>query len=343
MPAAVRFRRAAAPRERTRAGRAGRREVLAGGGGSPPTARSRHPPLRRSCAGEPRGDVRECRGAPSRLNHVGSRVKKATRRPPALERREAAQPATGHVREEDPLDRILLAVGEDVPRARAFDETRHAPASLGGGRNRCSLGKPVRCRRADPHSRGARRLRRGVLASGRPAAGEIRRRDLPRGSGAAERRARHARVHGRIPGRAGVRSGDADGLPDDRDRLRGARPARGKALSSIGSCGALQPDLRLGDLLVAISAVPADSTAAHLVGEPHASTADWELVHGQCRAAAKHLGRPVRGSPSSRATSSTTPTTVSTATGDRGILAVGGGRGAGHPRRPSAGGRLAAS
>src|SRR5919201_4268339 len=38
----------------------------------------------------------------------------------------------------------------------------------------------------------------------------------------------------------------------------------------IGTCGALQPDLKLGDLIVAISAVPADATAAHLVGnEPH--------------------------------------------------------------------------
>jgi DeoD family purine-nucleoside phosphorylase len=69
-----------------------------------------------------------------------------------------------------------------------------------------------------------------------------------------------------------------------------------KRFLRIGSCGALQPDLRLGDLLVAISAVPADSTAAHLVGEPHAPTADWELVHGAVHAA-KHLGRPVRVGP----------------------------------------------
>jgi DeoD family purine-nucleoside phosphorylase len=69
-----------------------------------------------------------------------------------------------------------------------------------------------------------------------------------------------------------------------------------KRFLRIGSCGALQPDLQLGDLLVAISAVPADSTAAHLVGEPHAPTADWELVHGAVHAA-KHLGRPVRVGP----------------------------------------------
>ncbi len=49
-----------------------------------------------------------------------------------------------------------------------------------------------------------------------------------------------------------------------------------KRLLRVGTCGGLQPDLELGDLIVAISAVPADSTALHYVGgEPHAPTADW--------------------------------------------------------------------
>jgi 5'-methylthioadenosine phosphorylase/purine-nucleoside phosphorylase len=53
-----------------------------------------------------------------------------------------------------------------------------------------------------------------------------------------------------------------------------------KRLLRVGTCGGLQPDHGLGDLIVAISAVPADSTATHLVGgEPHAPTASWELVH----------------------------------------------------------------
>jgi 5'-methylthioadenosine phosphorylase/purine-nucleoside phosphorylase len=69
-----------------------------------------------------------------------------------------------------------------------------------------------------------------------------------------------------------------------------------KRLLRIGTCGGLQPDLRLGDLIVAVSAVAADSTAQHLVGEPHAPTADWELVHGSVHAA-KELGRPVRVGP----------------------------------------------
>jgi purine-nucleoside phosphorylase len=67
-----------------------------------------------------------------------------------------------------------------------------------------------------------------------------------------------------------------------------------KRLLRIGTCGGLQPDMKLGDLIVAISAVPADSTATHYVGgEPHAPTADWELVHAAVHAA-KELGKPVR-------------------------------------------------
>jgi DeoD family purine-nucleoside phosphorylase len=69
-----------------------------------------------------------------------------------------------------------------------------------------------------------------------------------------------------------------------------------KRLLRIGTCGGLQPDLKLGDLIVALSAVAADSTAQHLVGEPHAPTADWELVHGAVHAA-KEMGKPVRVGP----------------------------------------------
>ena len=39
-----------------------------------------------------------------------------------------------------------------------------------------------------------------------------------------------------------------------------------KRLLRVGTCGGLQPDHALGDLIVAISAVSADSTATHLVG-----------------------------------------------------------------------------
>jgi len=65
----------------------------------------------------------------------------------------------------------------------------------------------------------------------------------------------------------------------------------------VGTCGGLQPDLSIGDLIIALSAVPADSTATHLIGgEPHAPTADWELIHGAVHHA-KKLGKPVRVGP----------------------------------------------
>ena len=67
-----------------------------------------------------------------------------------------------------------------------------------------------------------------------------------------------------------------------------------KRFLRVGTCGGLQPDLQLGDLIVAVTAVPADGTARHYVGgEPHTPTADWELVHGAVHAA-KELDQPVR-------------------------------------------------
>ena len=70
-----------------------------------------------------------------------------------------------------------------------------------------------------------------------------------------------------------------------------------KRLLRVGTCGGLQADHALGDLIVAISAVPADSTATHLVGgEPHCPTASWELVHEAVHVA-KHAGEPHRVGP----------------------------------------------
>lgn len=69
-----------------------------------------------------------------------------------------------------------------------------------------------------------------------------------------------------------------------------------KRILRVGTCGGLQPDLKLGDLIVAISAVPADGTVSHLIGEPHAPTADWSLVHGAVHAA-KELDKQVRVGP----------------------------------------------
>jgi purine-nucleoside phosphorylase len=69
-----------------------------------------------------------------------------------------------------------------------------------------------------------------------------------------------------------------------------------KRMLRIGTCGGLQPDLKLGDLIVAISAVPADSTALNITREIHAPTADWTLVHSAVHKA-KELGKEVRVGP----------------------------------------------
>src|SRR5438552_5262560 len=53
-----------------------------------------------------------------------------------------------------------------------------------------------------------------------------------------------------------------------------------KKLIRVGTCGGLQPHHALGDVIVALTAVPADATAVHLVnGEPHCPTASWPLIH----------------------------------------------------------------
>jgi DeoD family purine-nucleoside phosphorylase len=61
-------------------------------------------------------------------------------------------------------------------------------------------------------------------------------------------------------------------------------------LIRIGTCGGLQPELALGDTVIALSAVPADGTArSYTHGEPHAPTAHFGLTHGAIHAA-KGLG-----------------------------------------------------
>jgi 5'-methylthioadenosine phosphorylase/purine-nucleoside phosphorylase len=70
-----------------------------------------------------------------------------------------------------------------------------------------------------------------------------------------------------------------------------------RRLVRVGTCGGLQSDHSLGDLIVALSAVPADATATHLVaGEPHCPTASWELIHEAVHVA-KQAGEPLRVGP----------------------------------------------
>ena len=59
-----------------------------------------------------------------------------------------------------------------------------------------------------------------------------------------------------------------------------------KRLIRVGTCGGLSRTLQMGDVVVGISAVPADRTAFNYTGgEPHAPTADFGLTHGIVHAA----------------------------------------------------------
>jgi purine-nucleoside phosphorylase len=70
-----------------------------------------------------------------------------------------------------------------------------------------------------------------------------------------------------------------------------------KKLLRVGTCGGLQPHHKLGDMIVALTAVPDDSTAMHLVGgEPHCPTASWELIHGAVHVA-KEMGQEMHVGP----------------------------------------------
>jgi DeoD family purine-nucleoside phosphorylase len=70
-----------------------------------------------------------------------------------------------------------------------------------------------------------------------------------------------------------------------------------KKLIRVGTCGGLQPHHSLGDVIVALTAVPADSTALHLVNnEPHCPTASWSLIHGAVHVA-KHMQQEIHVGP----------------------------------------------
>ncbi len=59
-----------------------------------------------------------------------------------------------------------------------------------------------------------------------------------------------------------------------------------KQLIRVGTCGGIAPGLQTGDLVVAISATPADgATRTYLHGDPYAPTADFALTHTLVHAA----------------------------------------------------------
>jgi 5'-methylthioadenosine phosphorylase/purine-nucleoside phosphorylase len=72
-----------------------------------------------------------------------------------------------------------------------------------------------------------------------------------------------------------------------------------KRLVRVGTAGGLQPTLRMGDTLVALSGTADDPTVSMLTdGDPHAPTADWRLVEravalAREREATVHVGSVV--------------------------------------------------
>ena len=70
-----------------------------------------------------------------------------------------------------------------------------------------------------------------------------------------------------------------------------------KKLLRVGTCGGLQPHHKLGDMIVALSAVPADSTAMHLVAQRAAlPDGELELIHGAVHVA-KEMGQEMHVGP----------------------------------------------
>jgi DeoD family purine-nucleoside phosphorylase len=96
-----------------------------------------------------------------------------------------------------------------------------------------------------------------------------------------------------------------------------------KRIVRVGTCGGLQTDMQLGDLILAISAVPSDATMlTYTGGEPHAPTADFELVHAAVHQA-KHDGTKLRIGPCVSSSTFYDPDTGRAQRwSDRGVLGV---------------------
>jgi 5'-methylthioadenosine phosphorylase/purine-nucleoside phosphorylase len=96
-----------------------------------------------------------------------------------------------------------------------------------------------------------------------------------------------------------------------------------KRVVRVGTCGGLQPDMALGDLVIAVAATAADSTVqTYTGGEAYSPTADFEVVHAAVHEA-KHRGQAVRvGSVVSSDVFYNPDTGVAQRWSDRGILAV---------------------
>jgi len=70
-----------------------------------------------------------------------------------------------------------------------------------------------------------------------------------------------------------------------------------RRLVRVGTCGGLQPTMRMADTVIALSATPEDTTAfVYTNGEAHAPTASWRLIDTAARLA-KEQEAPVHIGP----------------------------------------------
>ncbi len=77
-------------------------------------------------------------------------------------------------------------------------------------------------------------------------------------------------------------------------------------LLRVGKCGGLQPNMELGELVLGLTALPADGVSHEYVGgDAHAPTASWAIVEAAVGAAAR-LGYPLRVGPIASTNSFTT-------------------------------------
>ena len=87
-----------------------------------------------------------------------------------------------------------------------------------------------------------------------------------------------------------------------------------KQIIRVGTCGGLQPELAMGDLLIAMSSTPADSTASHYVPVSHMHRPPTSRSSTKLSIRRSTWGSPSAWGRSCRATSSTSP--IPTSSGD---------------------------
>ena len=204
---------------------------------------------------------------------------------------EAAQTTSRHVLEEDAFDRILRAEAKDLL-ARGIDELhRHAGNSSRGPSSAIGFGVPIHLR-AEPGDYAEACLLPGDPLRAKYIADtfltDVVQVNAERGL---------LGFTGRWEGKPISVQGTGMGCPSATIVFEELIQLGVTRLLRVGTCGGLQSDHALGDLIVALSAVPADSTATHLVlGEPHCPTASWELIHEAVHVA-KHSKETLRVGP----------------------------------------------